>query len=257
MTDEQNITEQDVAIEGAEPQAEDDEALERSAGSSPWRKRAAVAGGAIFALATAAVIVGGGIGQTGDSAPGEADAAESDTVDAPSVLATLETRLEALDRELDGLNSQIRGLADDYGELLDRTRRFQEELEQQGAALDEVPKPDRIASLEQEIDDLRATTDELTAMDDDLASATDLAAVTERVDRLEQVPETPELNGALVTIDHWGNSALAVLKHNGRTERLRRGERVGAWRLESLDASAGVAVFRHPAGHTTALAVED
>jgi len=48
-----------------------------------------------------------------------------------------------------------------------------------------------------------------------------------------------------------------VLNHNGRTERLRRGEYVGAWPLESLDASAGVAVFRHPAGHTTALEMEE
>ncbi|SEO85022.1 hypothetical protein [Aquisalimonas asiatica] len=257
MTDDQNITEQGVHAEDTGPQAEADEAIQRSAVSSAWRKRAVVAGGAIFAVATAALIAGGGIGQTGDSASGDAGAAESDTADTHSVLATLETRLEALDRELDGLNNQIRGLADDYGELLDQTRRFQEELKQQGEALDVAPKPERVASLEQEINDLRATTDELTAMDDDHASATDLAAVAERVNRLEQAPETPELNGALVTIDHWGNSALAVLNRNGRTERLRRGERIGAWRLESLDANAGVAVFRHPAGHTTALAVED
>jgi len=106
------------------------------------------------------------------------------------VLATRETRLQALARELDGLNNQIRGLADDYDQLLDRTRQFQEERERQSAALDTKPKPERVDAPEQEIQDRRASTDELDSFGDDLASAADLATITERVDRLEQAPRS-------------------------------------------------------------------
>ncbi|MDN3519064.1 hypothetical protein QWY84_15710 [Aquisalimonas lutea] len=189
---------------------------------------------------TAAEAGAGGRGGSGDRTPDAARIAE---------------RLGDLTHDFAALDSTVRRLDGDQESLRERVRSLQAEVQTLSDAVDEIEPNEAIHTLEQSVEDLGERVESLAGeVDGDLDQR--LARLGERVQHLEQRSRAPRFHGQLIGIDHWGRTPLAVIEHNGVREQYRRGESIGDWQLTSVDPEAGVAVLRHPAGATRALATE-
>lgn len=216
----------------------------------------AVLGGLVILVFALLVFTGSGSSPADESATGdgEGDSAPEETTTAvtPELdelemhLAAVQgrasdndARIDDLTRQLDALEHSIQGLQDDLDAVASAAP---------GDAVIEELRADLEAVESAASSDAR---DEVDAL------AEDMEALQARLARLEAEPETPELDAVLVGIDHWGGTLLAVVDRAGDRQELSVGDRVGDWRLVSIDPDAGVAVLTHPQGFTHALAMEE